>query len=331
MKKKRKVQRYDYSKYASIVNYWDSDFLSDYEFWGIHPKHGRLHIDTKRYAKACEKVGIKDFMPDELFAQRQTVYYEPAKIHRHDYKVNIFRDLINDLRKDWNDEYKPLLDKVITPKDVEEQSRIDALMYTSSSDDIDDIRVNAAMDGIRRIRKYESVIRSLYCQFIQKICCEIDRITLIFMRETGSKINDFSIEKFFSFSDGLLATKGATKIENLSKYNAYNLLHKINNFLKHNSIASYNKLKKFYPNNVASKENGTAKIEYENGMFAGDWIIIKKDYIDDLFNKLITFFKDYCRVYLKEDVERAEWDYDDYFYSAKKNMEDPRKYLGLYF
>ena len=36
-------------------------------------------------------------------------------------------------------------------------------------------------------------------------------------------------------------------------------------------------------------------------------------YIDNLFDKLIEFFKDYCSEYLKEDVSRAEWDYDDYF------------------
>lgn len=202
-------------------------------------------------------------------------------------------------------------------------------MYTSYSDDYDEIAIEAAMAGIRRTPKYTHVIQSLYCQFIQKICAEVDRFTLIFMKETGSNVNDFSIDKFFSFSDGLLATKEKIKIENLSEYNAYNMLHKINNFLKHNSIMSYNKLKFNYPKNVASVEYGTAKKPYENGMFAGDWIIVKENYIDDLLDKLIIFFEDYCRVYLKEDIEKSRWDYDDYFYTAFKQMKRPLNYFGI--
>ena len=31
-----------------------------------------------------------------------------------------------------------------------------------------------------------------------------------------------------------------------------------------------------YPANVCSVENGTAKEEYQNGMFAGGWIILKE-------------------------------------------------------
>lgn len=332
MKSKRKVQRFDYSKYdyKSDTYCWDSDLLEQYEFWGFHPKHGRLHIDTKRYAKACKLVGIEDFLPEGLFEQRQTVYYEPTKVHEFDYKVNIFRTLLKELKDDWNYEFKPLLSKVITPKEVQESSRMNAICHTSYMDDLDEIDVEAALDGIRRMPKYEKVIQSLYCQFIQKVCTEVDRFTLIFMKEAGSNCNDFSIDRFFSFSDGLLAKKDAFKIESLSKYNAYNMLHKINNFLKHNSLASYNKLKKFYPNNVASVENGRAKSPYENGMFAGDWIVVKENYIDDLLDKLVMFFEDYCRVYLKEDIERSKWDYDDYFYGAKRQMQNPREYLGLY-
>lgn len=68
---------------------------------------------------------------------------------------------------------------------------------------------------------------------------------------------------------------------------------------------------------------------YENGMFAGDWIIVKENYIDDLLDKLIIFFEDYCRVYLKEDIEKSKWDYDDYFYTAFKQMKRPLNYFGI--
>lgn len=328
MKSNRKVERFDYSKFESDVP-WDRDLLEQYEYWGFHPKGGRLHIDTKRYKKICESVGITDFLPSGLFEQRNSAYYEPTRIKRHDYKVNIFRDLLGELREDWQREYKPLLNKVMSPKEVEDAYRLDALSYTSCSDDYDDICVESKMAGIRRINKYNRVIQSLYCQFIQKIATEVDRYTLIFMMECGYKGTDFKMDNFLSFSDGLLKQKGDKVFRNLSKYNAYNLMHKINNFLKHNSAESYKTLKKLYPDNVASEENGRSKIPYENGMFAGDWIIVKPNYIDDLLDKLVLFFEDYCRVYLNEDPYRSSWDYDDYFYNAHRQMKNPQHYLGL--
>ena len=123
--------------------------------------------------------------------------------------------------------------------------------------------------------------------------------------------------------------KNGKKIDKLKKYNAYNLLHKVNNFLKHNSIESYKKLKHFYSNNVRSIENGTANIEYENGMFAGDWIILKENYIDTLLDKLVEFFEDYCINYLAENIEDSSWNHDDYFWDALKEMRDPYEYFGI--
>ena len=328
MKSKRKVTRYDYSRFLEC-DPWDSRILGIYEFWGFHRKKGKLHIDTKRYKKACDKVGITDFLPNGLFEQRNTVYYQPKKEKRHDYKVNIFRDLIGELRSDWDNEYKPLLDKIISPEEASNNYRVEAMSYTSCSDDYDEINMNSQLVRIKRAIEYERISRSLYCQFIQKISAEIDRYTLIFMVECGWKGKDFHFEEFSSFSDGLLSKKDETKISALSKYNSYNCLRKITNFLKHNSLASYEALKKRYPNIVRSVENKTAPKSFENGMFAGDWIIIKENYIDNLLNNLLIFFEDYCRVYLGEDIERAMWDYDDYFYSAQAEMICPEEYLGL--
>ena len=90
MKSKHKVIKFDYSKYESEKYKSSHDIYEEYEFWGFHKKSGRLHIDTKRYKKACESVGIKDFMPTGLFDQRDTPYYEPSKVTKYDYKVNLF-------------------------------------------------------------------------------------------------------------------------------------------------------------------------------------------------------------------------------------------------
>ena len=136
---------------------------------------------------------------------------------------------------------------------------------------------------------------------------------------------------FRAFTDGLKGLKKADLLNNLKGYNAYNLLHKINNFLKHNTIDAYNGLKKEYPKNVCSVENKTAKSQYENGMFAGDWIIIKDGYIDKLFKKLIEFFEDYCNKFLGEDLEESKWNYDDYFKDVYKKVKNLDSYFGQTF
>lgn len=119
----KKENKFDYSKYNGAT-IWDHELLKQYEFWGFHPKKGRLHIDTKRYKKACESVGITDFLPEGLFQPRNTTYFIPAKIHRDDYKVNIFRDLISDLKREWEEEYKPVFSKIKTPRETYDNYRI---------------------------------------------------------------------------------------------------------------------------------------------------------------------------------------------------------------
>lgn len=324
MNSTHKVERFAYSKIEAQL-----DAILHYQYWGLHPKSGRIHIDTKRYKHTCEKIGITDFMPEDLFANRSTPYFIPSKIKRYDYVINIFTDLINELRRDWHDEYKPVLSKIQTPKKVSESIRLNDMMVTSDPDDLDEIQFDALIGGIRRQRKYDEIITSLYCQFISKICTEIDRYTLIAMCKLGYKGDDYSFSSFVEFSNGLHGNKNNIRLSDLSKYNAYNLLHKLNNFLKHNTLNSYNELRKYYPKNVYHPDDGTAKIEYQNGMFAGDWIVIKDDYIDTIFDKLLKFFRDYCKVFVGEKVNRASWDYDEYFIDAFNQMKYPLIYWGV--
>lgn len=64
-------------------------------------------------------------------------------------------------------------------------------------------------------------------------------------------------------------------------------------------------------------------------MFAGDWIIVKDDYIDDLLKKLRKFFKSYCKGIVKENVDESVWNHDDYIIEALKNLSNPREYYGV--
>ena len=299
MKKERKAVRFDYTTVES---------KSDFQYWGIHPSKGRLHIDTKRYKKTCEHEGMCDHMPEGLFRNRSTPYFILAHKERYDYKYNLFRDLILELKQDWQHEYKPFFKQIRTP-----------------SDDYDDIDLEARMSGFRRESKYIEIMNSLYFQFIQKICVDTNRYLLIVCRELGYKNQDFSLDRFYTFSDGIIKDKSQPKIETFKKYHAFNLLNKINNFLKHNTVTAYHKLKRHYPNNIIKRDNH----RYENGMYAGNWIKLKDNYIDDVFDKLLVFFGEYCKNILGEKIEDANWNYDDYFRGAFKEFQYPHKYWGL--
>lgn len=329
MKSSHKVERFDYSKYES-ANPWDHSTLEEFEFWGFHKKSGRLHIDTKRYKKACEKVGITDFLPSGLFQERNSVYYVPSRVNRYDYKVNIFRDMLGALKQEWEEEYKPIFSKIKTPKEVYENVRLGELAYTSCSDDYDEIEVDARMAAFRREETYNKVMNELYCMFLQKITTEVDRFTLIFMEQCGYKGTDFSFEHFMEFTEKYIGKERSLDLfKSLNGYNCYSLLHKINNFLKHNSKDSYKALYHTFPKNVRSVKNGNATEDYQNGQYAGDWIVLKQGYLDKVFDKLIAFFEDYCRVVLKEDIEQSKWDYDEYFISAYNEMRWPEEYFGI--
>lgn len=312
------VKEYDYTRLDSR---WSSCLRTEL-YWGVHVKDGRCYVDADRFKWACEEWGYSDLIPEEWRHQENIGWFLPDQAKRYDYKFNRFQDLLNSYKKQWFEEYKPIFKLITTPEQVGEQTRVNAMMFGSSADDYEWAQEKGFMAMVARMAKYDRVIHSLYCTFIMQLATELDRYILIIMSELGYKGEDFGTTSFYKFSDGLQKDKTGKKVNELNKYNAYNLLHQINNFLKHNTLASYKKLKRNYPKNVRSKENITSFVDYENGMYAGNWIILEKDYIDNLFPKLIAFFKDYCVHFLKENVDEASWNYDDYFLEPLRRLEE---------
>lgn len=331
MKSSNKVVRFDYSKFESD-GFPSYDVLKNYEFWGIHSKGGRLHIDTKRYKKICEKYFGNEFLPQGMFKVRNTVYFVPERIERFDYKVNIFRDYIRELEEQWNDEYEPIFQKISTPEETYQNVRLGEMACTGCSEDYDDIEIDARFAEMRRAEKYAKVINEIYCMFLQKITTEIDRFTFIFMTKCGYKGTEFSFPDFLKFTQDKIEKNEKETIRflrDLDGYNTYTLLHKANNFLKHNSRESYKQMYYMFPKNVKSVKEGTSKFEYENGMYAGDWLILKEGFLDKSFKKVITFFEQYCEKVLGEDLEESKWNYDDYFKDAVSAMKCPQDYFGF--
>lgn len=315
MKSTHKVQRFDYTKIEQ-----KDDYHQYYEYFGIHPKHGKLCIDTKRFKKILVSLSAEEFWHAKMSETRKTVYLIPSKAKRSDYRVNIARDMLSVLKRDWEEEYRPLLRAVKSPKDVYEQSRINSIMVTGCSDDYDEIETDAFLDAWQRIRDYDRIIGSLYFQFVCKLCSEVERIMLVLITNLGYSQETFEMNSFISFTDGLKGASSNTKLKDIKNFQTLNKLRKINNFLKHNTVSTYKKLKKCDSTIVSDKIAGKP---YSNGMFAGDWIAINGCYIDETLEGLVAFFEDYCHAFCGEDLERSQWDYDDYFESVYQKLRRP--------
>ncbi|MDD7715784.1 MAG: hypothetical protein PUJ84_07810, partial [Mollicutes bacterium] len=180
-------ENFDYSKCNS----------NDYEYYGFHLKNGRYHIDTKR----LKKLHLECFFPKELFTTpRNTHYFIPKHKNRSDYAINILKDQLNMLTKDWNEEYKTVISKITTPKEVQDNVRLQEIAHTSCSDDYDEIELDAYLEGMRRERKYNKVIKSIHLQYLQKIFTEFFRAVLLVIKDRGYENNmDFSFKYLFQY------------------------------------------------------------------------------------------------------------------------------------
>ena len=302
------------------VGWPDPQTACDREYWGIHEVEGeRLEIDVRRFEYACYRCGDHDsYFPEAL--RNKEDYYIPSRAHRHDYTCNYLLDSVNHLKNDWNDEYKPLFEKIFSPKDAEDSYRTNMMCMFGNSDTFDSIETNARFMGFQRVSTYRRIQSELYCTFLTKVIIEIHRIILRALSMQLYQNPEYSVCDLKSYCNG--AGVDFYKLKNWKVYLKYNDIY---NFLKHNSVQSYETLKRFN-----SKCLIDTKQKYENGMFAMYWLNPKEVNIDELLSDIVPFLQDFCKKVLNEDPKVAEWDYDDYFIETQRELEDPMEHFGIY-
>jgi hypothetical protein len=52
---------------------------------------------------------------------------------------------------------------------------------------------------------------------------------------------------------------------------------------------------------------------YRNGEMSQYYLKIGDEYIESMLEELLSFYEDLCSDFFDEDVEAADWNYDDYF------------------
>jgi hypothetical protein len=100
--------------------------------------------------------------------------------------------------------------------------------------------------------------------------------------------------------------KGRARIESLKGYDVYAKFFTVWNMLKHNSEDLFEKMQKNYPDMLLTDR-------YRNGEMSQYYLKIGNEYIEAMLVDLLPFYEVLCSDFFDEDVEAAEWNYDDYF------------------
>ena len=296
MKKNSKHLGKDYSKIGNNV--------TSLEYYGVLLKDGRTRIDTKRYKKFFK-------LPNDKIEHRKSVYYVPSKIHREDYYCNWFHDLSSKLKNQWNNEFSIMIKAIKTPKQVEDNTRVNNLM--DGVLDYDEASIVGTMSGIKRTVDYKYLIKTVYAQFFQQMMAQFDALALKVITLNGFQNTNFSREAFDSFIQGK-QKENVKSFFDYETYDYYNQAYRIWNFLKHNSNKSYNQLFKLYPNLIYDPNN-----IYKNGDPAISVLKIDEKLILQTLDELPKFYDEVCQRGFEENPIDAKWDYDDYFLDKVKD------------
>ncbi len=268
MKKKNRnpnSKLHDYSKYASKWN--GVEIPSDDErYYGIHRDGNRVKIDIKRMKKIGTS-GVPTSVLDAASAlPRNTTYFLPKRLHRHDYVINQFRDKLAELTASWR-EYKTAFGAITSPTDIAEQVRLERLH--TGLDDNEDATVAGILSGAKRQTTYNKLWISQCAQFIHQMATELDALMLRKCVYLGYARKDVTRGSMRDYLNGTM--KGRARIESLKGYDVYAKFFTVWNMLKHNSEDLFEKMQKNYPEMLLTDQ-------YRNGEMSQYYLKIGDDY-----------------------------------------------------
>ncbi|OQA77444.1 MAG: hypothetical protein BWY30_01102 [Tenericutes bacterium ADurb.Bin239] len=299
--------------------YKDFDFTDTRNF-GLFLKKKYVNIDPKRLIKMIPGAISKKEL--EAMSKRNTKYFIPLKRKQEDYNIFLFMREIKTIEKQWNEEYKPIIDETI--------KGIVAKKYMVGDDEnlqrgIDSpAAANARANFNNMLARQEAevkkamVISSMYAQFFHQAAAQLEAITVkvLFLGKVSPST---------SLRDSMKGTLHGSKtaFEELDGYEYHNGLYRIWNFIKHNNEDTYQKLKKQFPSVLR-------KGEYVQGNLAIYYVNFSDKLFQSLFRGLKLFYIDYCAKAFNETLFDSKWNYDSHFINlVKDHIEVIENPLGL--
>lgn len=294
--------------------------FTDTRYFGLFLKKKHVNIDPKRLIKMIpEAISQKEL---DVMAKRNTKFFIPLKRKQEDYNIFLFMREIESIEKQWNEEYKPIIDETI--------KGIVAKKYAVGDDEnlqmgIDSpAAANARANFNNMIARQEAeikkamVISSMYAQFFHQAAAHLEAITVkvLFLHNVKPKT---------SLRDAMAGALQTSKadFEKLNGYEYHNGFYRIWNFIKHNNEDTYNKLKSDFP-------SALRKGEYVQGNLAIYYVNFSNKLFQSLFRGLKLFYIDYCAKAFNETLFDSKWNYDSHFINlVKDHIEVIENPLGL--
>lgn len=304
MKKKRrnpKAAVKDYSKYYGQYAGHTVHDATNPEFYGLMKKDGRIKIDIKRMKKVKVSGVPAEVLDAASQIPRNTTYFTPKKVHRHDYVCNRFRDALSTLRQKWT-ENKRAFEEVTTPREQADAVRISCL--TDGIYEYEEAQEKGTLAGIARMQPCYELQVALHANFVHQIASEMMALMLYEARMLGYNYPDVSRNKLETFIEG--TTYGRHKVTDLPHFSVYNNFYTIWNFIKHNSEELFEKVRARCPEMLLTDQ-------YRNGQLSQYILKIDDAYIERILNDLALFYDEFCEAFFGEKPDEAKWNYDDYF------------------
>lgn len=303
--KKRKVNLNAVELYKRLeegVKYGDTRYYGAFLYGNKKQGQRRVKIDPIRYQKKIRKLDPAQLA---IINSRRSHYFYPAKKAYLEYNCNIFLKEIKDIKGDWYNTYKGLIqreqDRIEKPKEV---VAADDFNLMCGITDYDESTIWAYKTNLRNSIKYNrevsKTVGSLYAQFFHQMASRIEAITVYVLAKNGKNVEHFDRNALYDYA----GEQGTAR--DFLNYKYHDKLYCIWHFIKHNSISTYDKLKNKYPDVLVDAE-------YKQGHLAYSYVKFSEDLILELLNGCGEFFKEYCLCVYHENFDEAQWNYDDYF------------------
>ena len=306
MKKDRKTKHLNQASYEDF-SYEDTRY---YGLW-IRGKGETLEtkIDPKRFQSAARYTFQQHQL--DVINNRTSHYFHPAKTHYHDYCCNHFVDELRDIKKDWIENFKPLINvavkRIEKPRQLYPGDYSNLQMGISSSIAAEAWARQANWKNAQEYRvKVAEIVHGLYSQFIQQMASRVEAITVKTLTDHGMIDDHFDRNILYG------GINKNTPVRALPHFSSHDKLYCIWNFLKHNSSSTYKSLKDRFSEVVIEEE-------FEQGQAALYYVKFSEELILDLIDGCSEFFKEYCALIFNEDYSQAQWNYHYYFYNIVRD------------
>lgn len=293
------------------------------EYYGLFKVNGKWCVDPKRMQKTIKCFTKKEM---EIMSRRNTTYFHPKKKSYMDYNVNKFVTIVRDLKKEFKDVQKPIIDQAL--ENVKNSRREfclgDCDLYMQGIYEHDEASMWVLKRQIEQERdiknRYIELYTNLYSQFMLDMTSRIEAITVSVYSSLNPKMEKWSRDKLY---DNINTKKISSR--ELPSFKYHDELYLIWHFLKHNNIDTYKKLKKKYPNVLISAK-------YQAGDLAKYYLKLDDKLIIELLDGVEKYFVEWCNANCDENYNEAQWNYEDYFVGlVHDQIEMYRNPLGLEF